>query len=220
MSCLSAPLLGMRPARISAVSEDFCFCATAIGSCHNRASTTCSAITGTDFSLGTVGRLLTSGLYCAMIPANAAIRGSRVAQGKSNFGLSFSAMAVTPARGNCQSRPHYAHDSRRDANKFHVLCYAKGYALHLLARHHCRSRQVLQAEASRCVMRKILSLLVDLTISILLAQVPSESGEVRYQTDPKHSSCFTPSSRPDSSVAAPLWALSAVPQALSLNRGY
>src|SRR6266487_5849834 len=101
----------------------------------------------------------------------------------------------------------------------YVLCYAKGYALHLLARHHCRSRQVLQAEASRCVMRKILSLLVDLTISILLAQVPSESGEVRYQTDPKHSSCFTPSFRPDSSVAAPLWALSAVPQALSLNRG-
>ena len=52
------------------------------------------------FSLATEGRSLTSGLYCATTPASIAISGNSVAQGKSNFRLSFSAMVVTSVRGN------------------------------------------------------------------------------------------------------------------------
>ena len=65
-----------------------------IGSCHKRASTSCAAITGAVFSLGTDGRSLTSGLNCAMTPARTAVSGNSVAQGKSNFRLSLSAMVV------------------------------------------------------------------------------------------------------------------------------
>src|SRR5215813_6519516 len=63
-----------------------------IGSCHKRASTSCSAISGVVFSLGMDGRSLTSGLYVAITPARTANSGNRVPQGKSNFGLLLSAM--------------------------------------------------------------------------------------------------------------------------------
>jgi hypothetical protein len=70
-----------RCASMSESSDAFFFSATAIGSCHNRASTSCSATISSGFSAGAVGRLLTSGLYCAIMPASAATKGSSVAPG-------------------------------------------------------------------------------------------------------------------------------------------
>ena len=101
ISCDSATPFLATPASICASSNDFCFCATLIGSCHKRASTSCAAMTGIVFSLATAGRVLTSGLYCATTPARTAMSGNSVAQGTSNFGLSLFAM-VASARGDLQ----------------------------------------------------------------------------------------------------------------------
>src|SRR5438445_534887 len=64
ISCDSATPFLATPASICASSNDFCFCATLIGSCHKRASTSCAAMTGIVFSLATAGRVLTSDLDC------------------------------------------------------------------------------------------------------------------------------------------------------------
>jgi hypothetical protein len=76
------------------VQQRFLFLRNPIGSCHSRASTSCAAIIGAVFSIGTDGRSLTSGLYWTTIPASTAATGSKVAQGRSNFRLSLSAMAA------------------------------------------------------------------------------------------------------------------------------
>ena len=95
MSCPVALFFGTKPVLTSANSADLCFCVTAMGSCHNRASTSSLAITGTGFSAGVAGRVLTSGLYCAITPASTAMSGNSVAQGTSNFGLSLFAMVAS-----------------------------------------------------------------------------------------------------------------------------
>ena len=96
--CDSAAPFLTTPVSICASSTDFCFSATLNGSCHKRASTSCAATTGIVFSLGTVGRVLTSGLYWATTPASTASSGNNVPQGISNFGLSLSAMVASARR--------------------------------------------------------------------------------------------------------------------------